>query len=154
MMNDPFNQIVSVVIELGRLYSPGEINRIMKESGAVLHYDVYGFDRTEKGPIWQSETYIYVALFCEGEEVDAQESVDKIELQYPMATIGAEYISKFSDTTLNIASKFDSEVLLDGKAIDKEALVSHCESLITELMNEWGEEPGSQTLRILIEQNQ
>lgn len=153
MTNDPFHQIVSVFVELGKQYSSGEINRIMKEAGATLHYDVYGFERVEKGPVWQSESYIYVALFCDGNEVDAQESVDKIEFQYPMATIGAEYISKFTDIVVNLASEFNANILLNGIVIDKSALIAHCESLVTELMSEWGEEPGSETLRILIEQN-
>ncbi|MCG7928912.1 MAG: hypothetical protein N0E44_02535 [Candidatus Thiodiazotropha lotti] len=153
MTNDPFHQIVSVFVVLGKQYSSGEINRIMKESGATLHYDVYGFERAEKGPVWQSESYIYVALFCDGNEVDAQESVDKIELQYPMATIGSEYISKFADTVVNLSSQFDVDLILDGKPIDKSELIAHCENLATELMREWGEEPGSETLRILIEQN-
>lgn len=153
MTNDPFYQIISVSFKLGKQYSAGEINRILKEAGATLHYDVYGYKRSNKGPIWQSESYIYVTLFCKGKEVDAQESIDKIELQYPMATISSEYISKFVDAVMELASIFDVAALLNGKPSDKKSLISYCENIVTVLMNEWGEEPGSKSLRILIEQN-
>jgi hypothetical protein len=153
MTNDPFHQIVTVELELDKQYSAGEINRILKESGATLHYDVYGFERADKGPIWQSESYIYVALFCDGNEVDAHATVDKIEFQYPMATIGSEYISRFVDTVTTLASIFNVRIQVGGSHIDKKHLISHCEDIVTELMSEWGEEPGSETLRMLIEQN-
>lgn len=153
MTNDPFHQIISIFLELEEKYPSGHINRVMKETGATLHYDVYGYDRTDKGPVWQSESYIYVALFCNGHGVDAQSSVDKIELQYPLATIGSEYISKFADTAIELASELNCRLLLNGEEIDRNALITYCENMATELMSEWGEEPGSETLRILIEQN-
>ncbi len=153
MKDDPFHQIVSVDIELKKAYSAGGINRILKEFGAKLHYDVYSFERIDKGPIWQSESYIYVALFYKGKEVDAQETSDRIELQYPLATIGSEYISKFAEIVTNLASFFNSNPKLDSTIVDKKGLVSHCDELVTELITEWGEEPGSETLKILIESN-
>ena len=62
-------------------------------------------------------------------------------------------MSKFADAAVSLASKFDASLLFDGKAIDRNALLAHCEGLATELMNEWGEEPGSENLRVLIEQH-
>jgi len=153
MMNDPFYQIVSIDIGLDRQYSAGEINRILKELGATLHYDVYGFERLKKGPIWQSESYVYVVLFCNNEEVDAQNAIDKIELQYPLATIGTEYISKFVDVAIKLGERFNSRTLLNGTPVDKNKLTSYCDGLVSDLMKEWGEEPGSETLRMLIEQD-
>jgi len=151
MTNDPFHQMISVELKLEKQYSSGEVNRIMKEAGATLYYDVYGFERPEKGPVWQSESYIYVTLFFNSKEVDAQECANKIKLQYPMATIGSEYISKFANTVALLSSHFDVPITLDGKHTDKNGLIYYCENVVTELMNEWGEEPGSEALRMLIE---
>lgn len=151
MSNDQFYQLVSVMIPFGVRHSPGKINRIFKSLGATLHYDVYGFNRLEKGPIWQSESYVYTTLFLEGIEVDAQEESDSVELQYPLATIGSEYIEKFAELVERVAAAFDSEALLDGKPTNKKSIISWCENLTSNLMDEWGEEPGSQTLRMLIE---
>ncbi len=153
MIDDQFHQIVSVVIPFGRVHSSGEVNRIFKTLGATLHYDVYGFDRLEKGPVWQSESYAYTVLFCQGNEVDAQEQSDSVELQYPLATIGSEYIENFAELTERVAAAFNTKAILDGKPVDKQSIISWCESLTSNLMSEWGEEPGSQTLRILIESN-
>lgn len=153
MKNDPFHQIVSVFLELGERYSSGAINRIMKETGATLHYDVYSFERAEKGPVWQSESYVYIALFCDENEVDAQDSADKIELQYPMATISSEFILKFVDVAVDLSSQFNASLTFDGKPIGRSELVSYCEGLATSLMSEWGEEPGSKSIRVLIEQH-
>ena len=153
MSNDPFFQMVSVSINFGRVYKPGEINRIFKSIGATLHYDVYAFERNDQVPIWQSESYIYTTLMNQDAEVDAQESADCVVLNYPLATIGAEYIVKFAEVVEKLSEEFESHPVLGSRSVDKSSLISHCEKLVTRLMQEWGEEPGSETLRMLIENN-
>lgn len=153
MSDDQFHQIVSVLVHFGKLHSPGEVNRIFKTLGAKLHYDVYGFDRLEKGPVWQSESYAYITLFRDQNEVDAQDSSDSVELQYPLATIGSEYIEKFADLAVRVAEAFNTQPKINGETVDRQSIISLCEDLASDLMSEWGEEPGSRTLRILIESN-
>lgn len=153
MTNDPFHQIVSVTVPFGKPYSPGEINRIFKSLGATLHYDIYGFDRLDQPPLWQSESYVYTALSFKNKEVDAQEVSDGVELQFPLATIGSEYIEKYADLVERLSSEFSATPHLEGKPTDRNGIISRCESLSSDLMKEWGEEPGSKTLKILIESN-
>lgn len=153
MNDDPFYQMVHVELELGKNFSAGRVNRIIKEAGGTLSYDVYGFKRTDKAPVWQSGSYLYLSLYSDGERVDAQEAADKIVLEYPMATIGSEFISKFADVAEKLASAFEVKALLNGKVCDRDGLIAHCEDIVSRLMSEWGEEPGSESLRIMIEQN-
>lgn len=150
--HDPFHQVVSVHLDLPRRLTPGELNRVMKEAGATLHYDVYSFDRDDTVPMWQSESYVDVVLEADGAEVDAQDAVDHAVLEYPLATIGAEYMSRFADTAFDLASRLGADVRLDAQPVDRAALLAHFESLSSELLSEWGEEPGSKSLRMLIEE--
>lgn len=151
MSDDPFFQSVSVSIPFEQEYSAGKVNRILKSLGATLYYDVYSFDRSEKGPIWQSESFAYTDLFCKGVRVDAQETSDCLELIFPLATIGSEYIGKFTELVEKCAEAFQATPLYKGEVTSKERLLSVCDNFVSRLMAEWGEEPGSESLRIMIE---
>lgn len=151
MIDDPFHQTVSVFINLDKTYTSGQLNRKVKELGAKLHYDVYSFEREDKGPIWQSESLIYVVTFNDDKEVDAQDSSNKLELQFPLATLGTEQISKFANVVTNVADAFSVKPLINGSEVTETEIVEHCDGLVTDLMETWGEEPGSETLRMIIE---
>lgn len=151
MIDDPFHQTVSVFINFDKTYTSGQLNRKLKELGAKLHYDVYSFEREDKGPIWQSESLIYIVTYMDANEVDAQESSNKLELQFPLATLGAEYISKFARTVETVSEAFGVQAILDGSATTAEKIIEHCDNLVSDLMETWGEEPGSETLRMIIE---
>ncbi len=153
MKEDPFHQMIDVKIIFKKPFQAGKLNRLLKGLGAKLHYDVYSFERSDEIPIWQSESFVYVSLFYEGAEVDAQDTSDSMELSYPLATIGTEYIVKFAEVMEQVSKELEGQSLLNGVAINKEGFIAHCDELATELMQEWGEEPGSETLRILIESN-
>ena len=151
MSTDPFHQMVSVLFPLDRALSPGAVNRVMKSLGATLHYDVYGFDRDDEHPIWQSGSYVYVSLLREGKEVNAQDDCDAIELRYPLATVSSEYVSRFVDVVNKLESQLAVKPRIGGHVVNGDLVASHCEALVTELMQEWGEEPGSKQMRVLIE---
>ncbi|MBY6111824.1 hypothetical protein KUV74_15630 [Halomonas sp. DP1Y21-3] len=149
--NDEFHQTVSVIIDLPRVYSPGESNRILKTAGANLNYDTYSFYRKEKAPAWQSETIIQLKLFLSGKLVDAQDPIDKIELEYPLATLDSKYIGQFGALVDEISNIFGDASTLCGNKVSGKDVIAHCDKLSSELMESWGEEPGSKHLRIMIE---
>ncbi|QEM82666.1 hypothetical protein [Halomonas binhaiensis] len=151
MNSDEFHQSVSVFIDLPKEFSPGEINRLLKSNGATLDYDVYSFYRQEEGPIWQSESIVQIRLFHSEKEVDAQGIVDRIELEYPLATIDSSYINEFARLTSLLTKTFDGVATLNGNSVTKDGLISYCDTLVSDLMETWGEEPGSKNLRIMIE---
>ena len=101
--------------------------------------------------LWQSESLIYVVTFDDDKEVDAQDSSNKLELQYPLATLGTEQISKFANVVSNVADAFSVKPLLNGSEVTEIEIVEHCDGLVTDLMETLGEEPGSETLRMIIE---
>lgn len=142
---------IPVELVLNEQIPPGRLNRILKELGATLHYDVYGFARSGKHPIWQSEDFASVDLFIAGERADAQDGADKIVLSYPMATIPSSYINQFLDLAFALAERLETPVLLSGKPIDRDALLAEFDEAVGRLMSEWGEEPGSESLAIMIE---
>ncbi|UWQ03520.1 hypothetical protein K3X44_15485 (plasmid) [Aliiroseovarius crassostreae] len=153
LKKDPFHQEIEVSIRLSARQEPGTLNRILKSLGAILHYDVYSFPRSSPGPNWQSENLASVYLFCDGKEVDAQEKVDQIQLRYPLATIGAEHVNSFASLVAKLSNAPQAEATLDGRVVDADGIVQHCDGLASDLMEQWGEEPGSKSLRVLIEEN-
>lgn len=152
-MQDEFYQMIDVELKIPEVLSSGKLNRILKEHGAKLSYDVYSFDRNEEGFDWQSESYLHCRLYMDEREVDAQESVNKLVLSYPLATIGSEYISLFAKKIEALSNEFGATVYLDSRAVSTSDLISYCEDCVTSLMENFGEEPGSKTLAILIESN-
>lgn len=152
-MDDPFYQEVEVQFPLNRVVSAGKVNRLLKSAGATLFYDVYGFKRETEVPDWQSECFADVYLYFQGQSADAQESIDHVVLRYPMASIGTEYIEKFCSLAQEISVAFDVTAELDGEVIDSDLLRAYLESIAARIMEDWGEEPGSMGLAILIETN-
>ena len=150
MSDDPFHQQVCVTIEFDKTHTAGELNRKLKGLGATLHYDVYSFDRAEKGPIWQSQSLAYVDTFKDEQVVDAQESVDTLKLEYPLATLTSDYIEKFAELMTKVAQAFNTTPLLNGEPITANGFIEHCDELVTDLMETWGEEPGSEVLVIMM----
>lgn len=150
-MNDAFHEAVLIEMELQKSIQPGRLNRVLKGLGATLDYDVYSFYRDDDYPEWQSDIYMMLTLSHGGKEVDAQGSVDCITLDYPMASIGAEYINQFADKSFEISKELQGTVRAAGKELTKETLIELLESIAGEIMSEWGEEPGSEVLAMMIE---
>ncbi|WP_299843672.1 hypothetical protein [uncultured Paracoccus sp.] len=147
-----FFEEVPVVLKLDSPRSAGELNRVLRELGATLDYDVYNFDRSEKHPIWQSESYALIDLAIGGQRADAQDGADQITVSYPMATIPSTYIARFVDLVLALAGRLGATVLYCGEPVDRGQMITELDKIVTSLMTEWGEEPGSESLAIMIEE--
>ena len=151
LMDDPFFQEVTVQIGLNNSISAGHLNREMKSACATLFYDVYGFQRTDTVPEWQSECFADVYLYLNGKSVDALGAVDRIDLAYPMATIGTEHINSFCTLVNQVAKRFGASVEVNGEVVTEPELLAHLDAIATQILMDWGEEPGSRSLAILIE---
>lgn len=152
-MQEEFYEEIEVELRLKARISSGELNRKLKEAGARLFYDVYGFERQDEVPAWQSDCFMDVMLFIDGAEVDAQDGADRIVLSYPLASIGAEYISIFAEKIQLLAHLFEAEIYLENQLATKLEIVSYCDKCVSEIFDSWGEEPGSESLVIYIESN-
>lgn len=151
-MNDDFCEEIAVELRLGRLVPPGELNRQFKTAGFKLYYDVYAMPRPDPSPHpkWQSEHSVDVELSVGTEEVDAQEFCDTIRLAYPLATIDSSLIDHFLETVAEVRSRLGGELWRDGEKITLSELSECLTDAVSKLLTEWGEEPGSKDLRVMI----
>lgn len=139
-------------IRLNSEISPGEGNRLLRELGAVLHCDVYDFP-AESTESWQSESLLAVTLLRSDGEVDAQEAFDAIELTYFFATRPSSDQQSALDLMENIAARFGGRIINQNRNYDRQAVLERWDQQSSELLREWGEEPGSFELRRMIEEN-
>ena len=142
---------VFIVLRLASPRSAGVLNRILRDAGATLSYDVYNFDRVDKHPVWQSESFAHVELLADGKGVDPQDAADEVRLVYPMATIPSSFILTFVDLVFLLADRLAAAVLADGQVVAHDDLLAELDQITTSLMEAWGEEPGSESLAIMIE---
>lgn len=151
MTNDFFEEI-PIELRLGREASPGEVNRALRSLGFHLNYDVYSLARPGSGPHpkWQSENIAEVELLRNGKEVDAQDPCDTIRFIYPLATIDSSMINPFVKAVSDTMSTLRCSLFHDNIAIDVDTLSQHLTKCATDLLQKWGEEPGSKTLRLMI----
>lgn len=148
---DPFHQEVSFQVIPSKRLNAGELNAAMKSVGMDLYYDVYAMPRDGEVAEWQSETYANVDLYLGGKSADAQEGCDLIVVSYPLATIDSSYISRFGELIVAVSGAVCGRIEYDGKPMGRDAVIDVLTQCATDVMENWGEEPGSKELRVLIE---
>lgn len=141
-----------VKISLPRVYSAGEGNRLFRELGATLNYDVYSFDAPESEN-WQSDSLLHVTLSFKSKEVDAQDDFNEIKIIYPFAYRPSNNQSKALLLIKEIVEKFKGIATYQGQTFGIENTQEDWDKCNDFLLKEWGEEPGSKSLRIMIEEN-
>lgn len=148
-----FYEEVSLELRLGRIVRPGEVNRCLRSLGFRLHYDVYSKPRPDHDahPPWQSDTLVEVELLRDSTEVDAQEGCDTVCMVYPLATLPSSMIAPFLDAVQDVSRCLGGRVCLQGVAVEREGQLRHLTECVSHLMEEWGEEPGSESLVLMIE---
>lgn len=152
-MTDTFRETIKFDLNLNGHRSAGELNRIFHTLGATLHYDIYTFDRSEKHPDWQSESFAYIHMFLADRRVDAQDGADRLKLTYMMATVPSVFVEVFADIAANLAEKLDVDIELNGEKMTRQKIIDVLDQAVSELMSDWGEEPGSETLAIMMAQD-
>ncbi|KJG03924.1 hypothetical protein UB33_21635 [Photobacterium angustum] len=130
----------------------GKGNRLFRELGAKLHYDVYDF-AAASSENWQSESLLHVKLKFNGKEVDAQENFNLISLAYPFAVRPSSDQQKALNLISKIISKFNGNATYQDQEFSVSTVQSDWDLCNDFLLKEWGEEPGSQSLAIMIQEN-
>lgn len=153
--DDVFHERVAVAIRLVRTVSPGELNRHLKALGFTLDYDVYSMPRPESDtqPNWQARQLAFVYLSKDENEVDAQDECDTVELRYPLATIDSALVEPFLRTLESTHTRLGGDLVMNGAPTTIEAVSEHITQYISDLLENWGEEPGSKNLRRMIMEN-
>jgi len=141
-----------IFVSLPEMIDAGKANRIFRELGATLHYDVYSFE-AEKSENWQSESILYIELRAKGKEVDAQEDFDEIHISYHLATRPSSDQTLALEKISKIIKGFSGDASYQGKKFNPDDVQNDWDSCNNYLLKEWGEEPGSSELRRMIEEN-
>ena len=132
--------------------SAGLGNRKFRELGATFYYDVYAFD-APCSPGWQSDTVLNIDLYLETAEVDAQEDFDRIVATYPFASRPSSDQASAIELVMRIAAAFDGAVNYKGEKMSPEQVQADWDNCTNYLMKEWGEEPGTEELARMIQEN-
>ncbi|MBQ0806994.1 MAG: hypothetical protein KBT55_03395 [Porticoccus sp.] len=141
-----------IAISLDQIIAAGQGNRLFRELGAKLHYDVYDFPASSFEN-WQSESLLHVKLLFDGKEVNAQENFNGISLLYPFSVRPSSDQQKALNLINQIIAKFDGIATYKNQDFSVGCVQSDWDSCNDFLLKEWGEEPGSKSLRIMIEEN-
>ena len=131
---------------------PGKANRLFKELGATLHYDVYSFEASENED-WQSESLLDVTLCNNENEVDAQEDFNKIRLSYPFAVRPSSDQGKAIVLIQKVMEVFEANAFYQNRQFDPQKIQDDWDECNSFLLKEWGEEPGSFGLARMISEN-
>ena len=146
------HEVKEVIASLASAMDAGKGNRLFRELGATLHYDVYGFNAL-KNEIWQSESVLNISLLLNGVEVDAQEDFDEIRMAFPLATRPSSDQSPALELMGTIIHAFGATATYQGEAYSTQAVQDDWDACTSYLLKEWGEEPGSESLRRMIEES-
>lgn len=146
------HELKEIEIALPETIDSGKANRLFRELGATLFYDVYAFE-AENSEIWQSESLLSIRLLNGGFEVDAQNDFDNISVGYLLATRPSGDQQKALILIANIISVFGGVATYQTEPFDQRVIQADWDRCNSYLLKEWGEEPGSESLRIMIEEN-
>lgn len=141
-----------ISVSLSEAIEADKGNRFFRELGAQLHYDVYDFPAASYEN-WQSESLLHVTLLFNGKEVDAQEDFNGISLAYPFAVRPSSDQQKALNLINQIIAKFDGSATYQDQEFSVASVQADWDSCNDFLRKEWGEEPGSKSLAIMIEEN-
>jgi|GEM_PF-2678267 len=141
-----------IKIALPKAIEAGVGNRLLRELGAMLHYDVYSFEARES-EVWQSRSLLYIELRMNEVEVDAQEDFNQIVVSFPLATRPSSDQSQALELVEKLIKKFNGNATYQGSPFSKESVQKDWDTCNDFLLKEWGEEPGSESLRRMIEES-
>ncbi len=148
-----FFESVEFEIQFPRDFSAGEINLALRELGYTLCFDVYRYERNDSVPDWQSEEIFTVDLVKDNKTVTAQESADSLLIAYPLATLDVKFIPACIELLFATSNAFEGTIVHEDFEYDELQLKQVLLSYVSALMENWGEEPGSEVLEQMIEDN-
>jgi hypothetical protein len=151
-MTSEFHEEKLVTVRLAGRCTAGAGNIAFRKLGFNLHYDVYAFAASHAEP-WQSDQIADVDLYFDGAEVDAQDDFDQVVMRYLLASRPSSDIDLFLDLVEKVSSEFGGTLEYAGREMTKSDVRGEFVSCVDSLLKEWGEEPGAESLAMMIEEN-
>lgn len=129
-----------------------ELRRELRSNGFALYDDVWSLDRTDAVPAWQHGSIVEIDILKDGHEVyDDDVEWDAVRLRYLFASLPRDFIAEFIDVVRKLSRSLSLAVTVNRKSIDEDELTEYFEQCAEELLDEFGEYPGSESLAIFIQ---
>ncbi|MBY5991154.1 hypothetical protein [Ferrimonas balearica] len=144
----------TVCVMLPSVWCAQEGHRVFSELGATLFDDVYGFAlNPEEVEDWQSETLLDIVLMFKGREVTHSDKFDQVVLSYLFASRPIADQCRALELIEALVSMLGGIANYGNEAFSMEAVRRDWDRCNEFLYEQWREEPGSEQLAIMIEEN-
>ena len=129
-----------------------ELAPIFRSLGFTFHEDIVSLDRQERMPPWQHSSVVEVEVLCGGEEIFGfdEGQWDTIRIKYLFASLPFELTDKFVEIAFLMSKEIAIPLERAGETIDEKSLRERFAWIRKELLDQTGEEAGSEGLAILI----
>jgi hypothetical protein len=129
-----------------------ELAPIFRKLGFTFHDDIVSLDRQERVPPWQHSSIVEIEVLCGGEEVFGfdEGEWDTILIKYLFASLPFELTDKFVEIAFLLSKEFSLPLMQAGATIDEMWLRQRLTWIRQELLDQTGEEAGSEGLAIQI----
>lgn len=157
-MGDEYHELKVIRLCANEPKSRRDLHVFLKGRGFVSMDDFYFIDRPDKPEPWQAISVISVHVFHQGTAVyetekDIAESPglwDELRVEYLLATLPRSFIETYAVECQALVAQFDLRMDLNGDPLEPDQLRPTLDKIADELTAQL-DEPGSESLRILIE---
>lgn len=128
-----------------------ELTSCLLRLGFTRHDDVFSFDRADKIMPWQHGSICEVHAYSGEIEVYGDEGYwDAFELRYLFAFLPIGLVAYFENIVFQVCECLQIAPTVNGQLVGRRELRRILEVFAADLMDECGEEPGTEALAILI----
>jgi len=149
-----------VVLRAPGAFDRARLGKFLQRRGFKLEDEFYYLPRKGRSERWQTTTLVTIDVIRSGQRIyETEEDIaaglgttwDELRASYLLASLPRECIASFVQEIDALTTEFNLSVGYNGDNIDPVELGKRLNLVADELAREW-DEPGSETLVILIEQ--
>lgn len=141
----------SVHLLLGRRVPVAELRTHFIEAGFVEEDDFFFLPRQDGQHPWQSEDIVTADFFDGDQQVDCEGICDRVHFSYLFASLPATHIATFISTLGWFRGALGGELEHRSEKLDPDGVRSKFDGYLRDLIDEIYEQPGSESLAILIQ---
>jgi hypothetical protein len=159
MTSNKYHESTTIILKAGQEWTRKELHAFLIGLGFESEDDFYYYQRTGTFPIWQATNLLSIDVHLKGAEVyETKDDVaegnsgtwDALVAEYLMASLPKELIASAVEMLFGISEEFSLQVLFGEKPVTRIELLRTLDAIAGELSANF-DEPGSETLAILIE---
>lgn len=159
-MKTDYHEKETVVLKAPHSLERTRLDKWLRKRGFRAEDDFYHLQRKGRVQPWQTSTVISLDVRCSGQGVYETEedlaegrgtSWDELRADYLLATLPRDCIASLVREIDALVTEFGLRLEYRGDVVEPVELAKHLNAIADQLSKEW-DEPGSETLAILIEQ--